>query len=204
MYRKASKLKIKRITEKINQLKEKISLKFPEYRKQKASGTENAIHLAETARIKKTDILLDPFGGPGFSSVIAMHFNPKKIITVDYTYSDKSQPNPNELQKELNTPKKIFPIAGNSESLPLKTASIDKIISCPPYNYRYAEREKQEKVIEKIVPELKRVLKKNSTITLIVPVYWELRFMPFMGFDLQKEIKLDEKSKIMHFKTNNK
>jgi len=184
----------------------KIKTKFPKYRSSKGSAFLDSVEMAKKARIKRTDAVLDPFGGAGFSSTVLGYWKPKQIIALDVLYGNKSQPSPRDVerftakQEKKKKRTKIDSIAVDSKAIPLQSSSIDKIVSSPPYNLKLRNRKKQEAILEKFVPEMKRVLKKNGLVVLKIPFFWQLEFMAFHGFELVEEKKLNSLNKVSVFR----
>jgi len=200
------KFNARKLLKKTNSVRVRIKKKFPDYVSAKASRTEHSIEMAKFARIKKSDVVLDPFGGAGFSSLVLGYSKPAELIVQDFLYSDKTQPSPNDLEKiwgkSAHSKKKrtkAVAVAANAKQIPLKDSSVDKIVTCPPYNYKFRNRIKAESVLESVMPELRRVLKNHGLLVIKVPSFWRLNFMPFHSFKLIEQKTLSEKHRLAVF-----
>ena len=161
--------------------------------------------MAKAARIKSSDIVLDPFGGAGFSSLVAAHFNPKKMIISDLLYGRPLEPTPRDVEFEWADIERslrktrLTVVSADAGKLPFSDSSVDKIISSPPYNLHLRSRSKSEEIFEPYVAELARVLKNNGLLVLKVPAFWNLRYAPFHGFGLLKRRRLDQHNQLAVF-----
>lgn len=134
--------------------------------KQRKKGelrTELAHLLCLASELKPSDVICDPFAGHGAIVIErARSFPYQKIYA-----SDIDKVLVQELQEKIKNIKNIQVTQADALRLNLLDASIDKIITDPPWG-EYREIPNLERFYEGILKEFNRILKTNGIIVILI------------------------------------
>ena len=121
--------------------------------------------VAQAARIKPGDVVLDPFCGRGTFLVEAALFEPNATyVGID---RDGEQLAKATLNAESSAAKIRFE-RGDATALPLANNSVDAVVSCPPFDRQYAAAGGLSELYGASFREMRRVLRPDGRAALLL------------------------------------
>lgn len=140
------------------------------YRVRVFSSSINACLAASAIKfsgLKSSDVLLDPFCRDGVIPIEASLLGCKKVFAFDG--SSNSVRNAKINAKLAAVKVKFSRCNVDSLDLKLDDGSVGKVVTCPPFVSKKKKQSSLEQVYKEFFHQLRQVLKKSGTITVISP-----------------------------------